>query len=87
MYCIQTGGPGLNRVSLRWVVVSLLLTIRLHVPTGWFVRESRIWLWETSLSMSQLTAAEALDHRKITNRPERCTVSLTRGERCSRRPR
>ena len=76
--------PGLNWVSLWSVVVPLLLTIRLHVPAGWFVWERRIWLWASSLSMSHLTAAEALDPRTVATRPEQCAVSLTRGERHSR---
>ena len=60
----------------------MLLIIRLHIPTGQFVRKRRVWSRATSLSMSELTATEALDPRKVTTGPEWWTVSLTRGEGC-----
>ena len=60
----------------------MLLIIRLHIPTGRFIRKSRFWLWATS--MSELTETEALDPRKFTTGPEWWTVSLTRGEGRSR---
>ena len=40
----------LNRVSLRWSDVLMLLIIRLHIPTGRFIQKSRVWLRATSLS-------------------------------------
>ena len=42
----------------------MLLIIRLHIPAGRFVRKRRVWPRATSLSMSELTATEALDPRK-----------------------
>ena len=44
----------------------MLLIIRLNIPTSRFVKKSRVWLWATSLSMSEWTTTEALDPRKVT---------------------
>ena len=48
----------------------MLLIVRLHVPSGWFIRKG------PGLSVSKLPTAETLDPGIITNRPEWRTVSL-----------
>ena len=57
------------------------------VAVDYLIACSSRLVWATSLSMSHLTAAEALDPQKVTTRPERCTIPLTGGERGSRRSR